>query len=59
MLQVAIVRPPVQPKTLLELGNALIEEWNNLDIATIQRLAGIMNHRRQAVIASRGSHTSY
>ena len=59
MLQVAILRHPVQPRTLVELGNALTEEWNNLEIAAIQRLIGSMRRRCQAVIASRRSHTSY
>ena len=31
MLQLAILRRPVQPRTLVELGNALTEEWNNLE----------------------------
>ena len=55
MLQLAILRRSVQPRTLVELGNALTEEWNNLEMAAIQRLIGSMI----AVIASRGSHTSY
>ena len=36
MLQVAISRRPVQPTTLVELGNALTEEWNNIEMAAIQ-----------------------
>ena len=59
MLQVAILRRPVQPTTLVELTNVLIEEWNNLKMAAIQRLIGSMIRRCQTVIASRGSHTSY
>ena len=59
MLQVAILRRPVQPTTLVELGNALAEEWNNLQMAAIQRLIGSMISRCQAVITSCGSHTSY
>ena len=59
MLQVAISGRPVQPTTLVELGNALTDEWNNLEMAAIQRLTGSMRRRCQAGIASRGSHTSY
>ena len=56
MLQVEILRRPVQATTLVELENVLIEEWNNLEIAAIQRRT---RRRCQTVIASRGSHTSY
>ena len=35
MLQLAILRRPVQPRTLVELGNALTEEWNNLEMAPV------------------------
>ena len=59
MLQVAFLRRPVQATTLVELENVLIEEWNNLEMAAIQRLIGSMIRRCQTVIASRGSHTSY
>ena len=58
ILQVAILRRPVQPTTLVELGNVLIEEWNNLEMAAIQRLIGSMRRRCQTLIASRGSHKS-
>ena len=56
MLQVAISGRPVQPTTLVELGNALTDEWNNLEMAAIQRLVGSMRRRCQAGIAS---HTNY
>ena len=59
MLQAATLRRPVQPTTLVELGNDLSEEWNNLEMAAIQRLIGSMRRRCQAVNASLGSHTSY
>ena len=59
MLQMAILRRPVQPTTLVVLDNVLIEEWNNLEIAAILRRIGSMRRRCQTVIASRGSHTSY
>ena len=56
MLQVAILRRPVQPRSVVELGNALPEEWNNLEMAAIQRFIGSTRRRCQAVVASRG-HT--
>ena len=59
MLQVSILRRPVQPTTLVEIENVPIEEWNNIEMAAIQRLFGNMRHRCQAVIASHGSHTTY
>ena len=59
MLQVAILRRPAQPTTLVELENVLIEEWDNLEMAATQRLIGSMRNHCQAVIASQGSHTSY
>jgi hypothetical protein len=34
MLQVALSCPRAQPTTFAELGNALVEEWNNLTIET-------------------------
>ena len=59
MLHVAILQRPVQPTTLMELENVLIEEWNNIDMAAIQRTIGSMSRRCQTVIASRGSRMSY
>ena len=34
-----ILRRPVQPTTLMELENVLIEKWNNIKMAAIQRLS--------------------
>ncbi len=59
MLQVAILRCPVQPTTLVELGNALTEEWNNIEVAATQRLIRSMIHRCQAAIISRVPQTRY
>lgn len=59
MLQVALSRRPAQPTTLQELGNALVEEWNNLPLADIRVLIHSMNRRCQAVIRARGGHTRY
>ena len=49
----------LKPTSLVELANALTEEWNNLEIAAIHILVGSTRRRFQAVIASRGSHTNY
>ena len=59
MLQVAISRRPVQPATLQELENVLIQEWNNISLASIQNLVGSMRRRCQAVIGANGGHTRY
>ena len=59
MLQVVILRRPVQATTLVELEHVIIEEWNNLEMTAIQRLIGSMIRRCQTVIESRRSHTSY
>ena len=59
MLQVAILRRPAHPTTLVELENAPTEVCNTIEMASIQRLIGNTRRRCQAVIASRGSHTSY
>ena len=40
LLHVAILRRPFQPTTLVELENVLIEEWNNIEMAAVQRLIG-------------------
>lgn len=59
MLQVALSRRPVQPRSLEHLGNALVAEWNNLPQSTIQTLIRSMRRRCQAVIDADGSHTRY
>ena len=51
MPHVAILQRPVQPTTLAELGNALIEEWKHPEMAAIQRLYGSMRRRCHAAIA--------
>ena len=56
MLQVAILRCPDQTTTLVELENVLIKDGDNIEMAAIQRLVGIMRRHCQTVIASRGSH---
>lgn len=49
----------VQPRTLLELSNALQQEWNRVPQYTIRRLVSSMRRRCQAVIAAQGGHTRY
>ena len=59
MLQVALSRRRAQSTTVEELGNALLEEWNNLPIGNIRVLIDSMTRRCQAVIDARGGHTQY
>jgi uncharacterized coiled-coil protein SlyX len=61
MLQVALSRRAAQPTTLAELGNALVEEWNNLSIENIrlQVLIESMALHCQAVIGARRGRTQY
>lgn len=47
------------PSTLLELRNALQEEWNNIPQEDIQNLIRSMPRRMEAVIRARGGNTRY
>jgi hypothetical protein len=47
------------PKTLQELRDALVHEWNNIPEAFIKRLIGSIRRRCEAVVAARGGHTRY
>lgn len=49
--------PP--PRTLPELRQALAAEWNNIPLATVNRLINSMHRRIRAAIAARGGHTRY
>lgn len=49
--------PP--PHTLQGLRQALEQEWNNIPIATVNRLINSMHRRVRAAIAARGGHTRY
>ena len=42
-----------------QLQAALVEEWNNISQAFMQRLIGSMRRRLTAVINARGGHTRY
>ena len=54
------VRAPVnQPQTVMQLENALVQEWNNITQRSIQDLFNSMRRRLQAVIDARGGNTRY
>ena len=57
MLQKAISSRQVQPATVRELREALIEEWAQLP--QLRRLIGSMRRRCQAVTNAHGHHTRY
>ena len=59
MLQKAISSRQVQPATVRELREALIEEWAQLPQHKLCRLIGSMRRRCQAVINAHGHHTRY
>lgn len=52
-------RRPVQPQTLRQLGNALVQEWRNIPMNIIRRYLRSMNRRCRAVIGAAGGHTRY
>ena len=59
MLQKAISSCQVQPATVRELREALIEEWAQLPQHKLRRLIRSMRRRCQAVINAHGHHTCY
>ena len=59
MLQTAVSSCPVQPASIQELRQALLEEWDQIPPYKIRRLISSMLRRRQAVIEARGHHTHY
>ena len=59
MLQKAISSRQVQPATVRELRETLIEEWAQLPQHKLRRLIGSMRRRCQAVINAHGHHTRY
>ena len=59
MLQKAISSHQVQPATVWELREALIEEWAQLPQHKLYRVIGSMRRRCQAVINAQGNHTCY
>ena len=59
MLQTAISSRPVQPASVQELRQALLEEWDQIPQYKIRRLISSMRRRCQAVTEARGHHTHY
>ena len=59
MLQTAVSSRPVQPASVQELRQALLEEWDSIPQYKIRRLVSSMRRRCQAVIEARGHHTRY
>ena len=47
------------PATLAQLRNALIDEWNNIPMRTVNALVNSIQKRIRAATAARGGHTRY
>ena len=59
MLQTAVSSRPMQPASVQELRQALLEEWDQIPQYKIRRLISSMRRHCQAVIEARGHHTRY
>ena len=59
MLQTAVSSHPVQPASVQELREALLEEWDQIPQYKIRRLISSMRRRCQSVFEARGHHTRY
>ena len=59
MLQTAVSLRPVQPASVQELRQALLEEWDQIPQYKIRRLISSMRRRCQVVIEAWGHHTRY
>ena len=59
MLQTAVSSRPVQPASVQELRQALLEEWDQIPQYKIRRLISSMQRSCQAVIEAWGHHTCY
>ena len=59
MLQTAVSSCPVQPASVQELRQALLEEWDQIPQCKIRRLISSMRRHCQAVIEAQGHHTRY
>ena len=46
--------PPPPPATLAQLRNALIDEWNNIPMWTVNALVNSVQRRIRAAMAARG-----
>ena len=51
--------PPPPPATLAQLRNALIIEWNNIPMRTVNALVNSIQRRIRVATAARGWHTRY
>ena len=47
------------PETRTQLRNALIDEWNNIPMRTVNALVNSIQRRIRAATAARGGHTRY
>ena len=47
------------PATLAQLRNALINEWNNIPMRTVDALVNSIQRRIRAAMAARGGHICY
>ena len=54
-----IQRRRVQPRTLAELGQALMEEWQRFPQYKLQPLIALMRRRCQVCIDTGGGYTRY
>ena len=59
MLQTAVSSRPVQPASVQELRQALLEEWDQIPQYKVRRLISSMRKRCQAVIEARAHHTRF
>ena len=59
MLQTAVSSRPVQPASVQEIRQALLEEWDKIPQYKIRRPISSMQRRCQAVTEARGHHTRY
>ena len=59
MLQTAVSSCPMQPASVQELRQALLEQWDQIPQYKIRRLISSMRRPCQAVIEARGHHTRY
>ena len=49
----------ISPNFCHQLGQALIQEWNNIPQAEINTLIRSMGQRCEAVLHAKGGHTPY
>ena len=59
MLQTAVSSRHVQPASVQELRQTLLEEWDQIPQYKIRMLISSMRRRCQAVTEARGHHTHY